>query len=145
LITATVIEPIVLEANIKTKTTLEDRIANPAIPDYIVNASVTVNAELTLKPGVVIAFARDTRLEVNDNGGILLAKGDSLNPIRLIGKETTKGFWAGVVFRSSSSANTLEYVQVLHAGSKALYSGKKAGMAIAGSVKSSDYDQKLPF
>ncbi|MEO6284766.1 MAG: right-handed parallel beta-helix repeat-containing protein [Dyadobacter sp.] len=135
LITATVIEPIVLEANIKAKTTLEDRIANPAIPDYIVNASVTVNAELTLKPGVVIAFARDTRLEVNDNGGILLAKGDSLNPIRLIGKETTKGFWAGVVFRSSSSANTLEYVQVLHAGSKALYSGKKAGMAIAGASK----------
>ncbi|MCE7065301.1 right-handed parallel beta-helix repeat-containing protein [Dyadobacter sp. CY326] len=130
-----VIQPIVLDANIGAKTTLEDRIANPDLPDYIANASVTVNAELTLKPGVVIAFARDARLEVNDNGGILLAKGDSAKLIRLIGKEPTKGFWAGVVFRSSSSANALEYVQVLHAGSKALFSGKKAGMAITGSSK----------
>jgi PKD repeat protein len=135
LITATVIEPIVLETNIKTKTVLEDRIANPAIPDYIVNENTAVNAELTVKPGVVIAFARDTRLEINDNGGLLIAKGELEKPIRLIGKETTKGFWAGVIFRSSSSANALEYVQVLHAGSKALFSGKKAGMAITGSSK----------
>jgi hypothetical protein len=132
-ITAMVIEPIILEANIKAKTTLADRIANPAIPDYIVNANVSVNAELEIKPGVVIAFARDTRLEINDNGGILIAKGDSAKPIRLIGKETTKGFWAGVTFRSSSSANTLEYVQVLHAGSKPLYSTTRAGMAVLGS------------
>ncbi|MCF0039024.1 PKD domain-containing protein [Dyadobacter fanqingshengii] len=135
LITATVIQPVVLDANIAAKTTLEDRIDNPDVPDYVANGNVAVNAELTLKPGVVIAFARDARLEVNDNGGILLAKGDSTKPIRLIGKETKKGFWAGVIFRSSSSANTLEYVQVLHAGSKVLFSGRKAGMAIAGSSK----------
>lgn len=133
LITATAIEPIIIDANIKAKTTLADRIDNPGIPDYIVNANVSVNAELEIKPGVVIAFARDTRLEINDNGGILNAKGDSTKPIRLIGKETTKGFWAGVTFRSSSSANTLEYVQVLHAGSKPLYGTTKAGMAVLGS------------
>jgi hypothetical protein len=130
-----VIQPIVLDADIKAKTTLEDRIADPDVPDYITNGNVVVNAELTLKPGVVIAFARDARLEINDKGGILLAKGDSQKLIRLIGKEKTKGFWAGVIFRSSSSANALEYVQVLHAGSKALFSGKKAGMAITGSSK----------
>lgn len=135
LVTATVIEPIVLETNIKTKTVLADRIANPAIPDYIVNASVAVNAELEIKPGVVIGFARDTRLEINDNGGVLIAKGDSANPIRFIGKETTKGFWSGVIFRSASSANTLEYVQVLHAGSKPLYSTTKSGMAVMGGSK----------
>ena len=133
LITATVIEPIVIDPNIRAKLTLNDRIDNPAIPDYIVNAIVSVNAELEIKPGVVIAFARDTRLEINDNGGVLLAKGDSAKPIRFIGKETTKGFWSGVTFRSSSSANTLEYVQVLHAGSKPLYSTTKAGMAVLGS------------
>ncbi|WP_342088578.1 PKD domain-containing protein [Dyadobacter sp. OTU695] len=133
LITAAVIDPIVIDANIRAKLTLNDRIDNPAIPDYIVNANVSVNAELEIKPGVVIAFARDTRLEINDNGGILIAKGDSAKPIRFIGKETTKGFWSGVTFRSSSSANTLEYVQVLHAGSKPLYSTTKAGMAVLGS------------
>lgn len=133
LITAAVIDAIVIDANIRAKLTLDDRIDNPAIPDYIVNANVSVNAELEIKPGVVIAFARDTRLEINDNGGILIAKGDSAKPIRFIGKETTKGFWSGVTFRSSSSANTLEYVQVLHAGSKPLYSTTKAGMAVLGS------------
>jgi len=133
LITAAVIDPIVIDANIRAKLTLNDRIDNPAIPDYIVNANVSVNAELEIKPGVVIAFARDTRLEINDGAGVLLAKGDSAKPIRFIGKETTKGFWSGVTFRSSSSANTLEYVQVLHAGSKPLYSTTKAGMAVLGS------------
>lgn len=128
-------QPIVLDANIAAKTTLEDRIDNPDLPDYIANGNVTVNAELTLKPGVVIAFARDARLEINDNGGILLAEGQPTKPIRLIGKEAKKGFWAGVVFRSSSSANTLENVHVLHAGSKVLYSGIKAGMGIAGGSK----------
>lgn len=133
LITASVIDPIVIDPNIRAKLTLNDRIDNPAIPDYIVNANVTVGAELEIKPGVVIAFARDTRLEIVDNGGILIAKGDSAKPIRLIGKETIKGFWAGVTFRSSSSANTLEHVQILHAGSKPLYATTKAGMAVLGS------------
>jgi hypothetical protein len=131
LITAAVIEPIALDANIKTKMVLEDRINNPALPDYVVNANVSVNAELEIKPGVVIAFARDTRLEVNDNGGILLAKGDSLKPIRLIGKESTKGFWSGIIFRSQSTANTLEWVEIAHAGSKQLFSGKKAALGLA--------------
>ncbi|KAA0991217.1 PKD domain-containing protein [Dyadobacter aurulentus] len=135
LVTATMIEPIVLETNIKDKKVLEDRVANPDIPDYIVNANVQINAELTLKPGVVIAFARDTRLELNDNGGILLAKGDSLKPIRLIGKEPTKGFWGGIVFRSSNGANELEYVEVAHAGSKTLINTIKAGMAVIGSSR----------
>ncbi|MCF0071877.1 PKD domain-containing protein [Dyadobacter sp. CY261] len=133
LITVILIEPAVIDANIKAKLTLNDRVDNPAVPDYIVNANVSVNAELEIKPGVVIAFARDTRLEINDNGGILIAKGEAEKPIRFIGKETTKGFWSGVTFRSSSSANTLEYVQVLHAGSKPLYSTTKAGMAVLGS------------
>ncbi|MCE6988249.1 PKD domain-containing protein [Dyadobacter sp. CY323] len=131
-INAAVVEPIVLATDIKAKTVLEDRINDPTLPDYIVNANVLVNAELEVKPGVVIAFARDTRLEVNDNGGVLLAKGDSLKPIRLIGKETTKGFWAGVVFRSANSSNTLEWVQLLHAGSKPLTGTIKAGMAVMG-------------
>jgi len=135
LITAAAIQPIVLDANINAKTTLEDRIDNPDLPDYVANGNVAVNAELTIKPGVVIAFARDARFEVNDKGGVMLATGEPNKPIRLIGQEAKKGFWAGVIFRSASSANTLENVHVLHAGSKVLYSGIKAGMAITGVSK----------
>ncbi|WP_031528585.1 PKD domain-containing protein [Dyadobacter crusticola] len=135
LVTASVIQPIELERDIRTKTVLENRIDNPNIPDYIVNTNTQVNAELTLKPGVVIAFARDTRLEVNYNGGILIAKGDSAKPIRLIGKEASKGYWSGVIFRSASSANEMEYVQILHAGGKPIISTIKAGLAVIGTYK----------
>ncbi|WP_439556625.1 PKD domain-containing protein [Dyadobacter sp.] len=135
LVTATIIQPIELERDIRTKTVLENRIDNPNIPDYIVNNNTQVNAELTLKPGVVIAFARDTRLEVNYNGGILIAKGDSAKPIRLIGKEASKGYWSGVIFRSASSANEMEYVQILHAGGKPIISTIKAGFAVIGTYK----------
>ncbi len=135
MITASVIQPIALEAEIKTNLVLEDRVNNPDIPDYVANQNVLVNAELTLKPGVVIAFARDARLEVNDGKGILIAKGDSAKRIRFIGKETTKGFWAGVVIRSASSGNVLDYVDVLHTGSKALTNVTKAGMLVIGGSK----------
>ncbi|TLV00708.1 PKD domain-containing protein [Dyadobacter luticola] len=135
LVTAAIIQPIVLETNIKAKTVLTDRINNPAFPDYIVNDNVAVNAELEIKPGVVIAFARDTRLEVNDKGGVLIAKGDSLNPIRLIGKEASKGYWAGMIVRSASSANLLEWVEVLHTGSKAIYSTTKAAVSLMSGSK----------
>src|SRR5690606_34938942 len=70
-IVATAAQPIILETNIKAKTTLADRFADPNLPDYIANANITVGAELVVEPGVVIAFARDTRLEILNNGGIL--------------------------------------------------------------------------
>ncbi|CAG4990325.1 hypothetical protein DYBT9275_00504 [Dyadobacter sp. CECT 9275] len=133
LVTAAVTAPMVLATNITSKMVLEDRISNPDFPDYVVNQNVTVQAELTIKPGVVIGFARDTRLEVNDNGGVLIAKGEASKAIRLIGQEKTRGFWAGIIMRSGSSGNELEYVEVLHTGSKVLFSGIKAGIALTGS------------
>jgi hypothetical protein len=151
LIAAAVLQPIALEAEIKTNLVLEDRVNNPDIPDYVANQNVLVNAELTIKPGVVIAFARDARLEVNDGKGVLIAKGDAAKRIRFIGKEATKGFWAGVVMRSASSANALDYVDVLHTGSKPLTNVTKAGMAVMGgskaqiSIKNSVFEKNNGF
>ncbi|WP_245565004.1 right-handed parallel beta-helix repeat-containing protein [Spirosoma spitsbergense] len=131
----TVTDPILLSTNITTKTTLVDQVANPDLPDYIVTKSIDVNSELTINPGVVIAFERDVRMNVNDGGGMLIAKGTAGQRIRFIGVQRTKGYWAGITLYSGSNVNALEYVDVLHAGSRTAYSLTKAALFLSGSSK----------
>ncbi|MDB5240383.1 MAG: right-handed parallel beta-helix repeat-containing protein, partial [Spirosoma sp.] len=130
--TPTVTEPLAITANITAKTTLIDRVANPELPDYIVTKSIDVNNELTINPGVVVAFERDVRMNVNDNGGLLIAKGEAAKKIRFIGLEKTKGFWMGIALYSGSNANTMEYVEVMHAGSRPIYSTTKSALFMSG-------------
>lgn len=135
LVTASVAEPLAITANITVKTTLVDRVLNPDLPDYIVTKSIDVSHELTINPGVVIAFERDVRLTVNDGGGLLIAKGTADNRIKFVGVQKTKGFWAGIAFHSGSNANTLEYVDVMHSGSRTIFSTTKAALYMAGGSK----------
>lgn len=132
LITASVAEPLAITANITVKTTLIDRVLNPDLPDYIVTKSIDVNNELTINPGVVIAFERDVRMNVNDGGGLLIAKGTAENKIKFVGVQKTKGYWIGVSLYSGSNANTLEYVEMMHAGSRTVYSTTKAALFMSG-------------
>ena len=130
-----VVEPLVLGTEITTKTVLEDRVADPNLPDYIVNGTLSVKAELSIRPGVVIAFARDARLDILDNGGSLIAQGQADKKIRFTGIEKSKGTWAGIMMYSASSANELDHVEVLYAGSRPLTSNIKAGIALVGNSK----------
>ncbi|WP_234734850.1 hypothetical protein [Tellurirhabdus bombi] len=129
--------PLALSEQITTKTILEDRVSNPTLPDYIVDKSVLVKSELTIKPGVTIAFARDTRFDVSSGGGVLIARGEAAKKIRFVGAEPTKGFWQGIVISSESNANELDQVEILNAGSRATYSTVKAGLALLGKAQSS--------
>ncbi|MGA0556427.1 right-handed parallel beta-helix repeat-containing protein [Larkinella sp. VNQ87] len=134
-LTASVAQPVAIDKSITVKTVLTDRIANPDYPDYIVTKSIAVSHELTINPGVVIAFERDTRLDINDGGGLVVAKGTPEKKIRFIGVEKNKGYWAGIVLYSGSNANVFENVEVMHAGSRTLMSSTKAGMAFFGANK----------
>ncbi|GHB75568.1 hypothetical protein GCM10007390_31650 [Persicitalea jodogahamensis] len=135
LVIASVAEPLAINANITVKTTLVDRIANPDLPDYIVTKNIDVNHELTINPGVVIAFERDVRMNVNDNGGLLIAKGEAASKIKFVGVQKTKGYWVGIALYSGSNANVLEYAEVSHAGSRAIYSTTKAALFFSGGSK----------
>jgi len=135
LVTASIAQPLAITANITVKTVLTDRVLNPELPDYIVTKTVAVSNELTINPGVVIAFERDTRLEINDGGGVIMAKGEATKKVRFIGVEKTKGYWAGIMLYSGSNANTFENVEVMHAGSRTMLSGIKASMALFGGSK----------
>ncbi|GAB2535606.1 right-handed parallel beta-helix repeat-containing protein [Spirosoma aerophilum] len=136
LVTASVAEPLAITANITVKTTLIDRVLNPELPDYIVTKSIDVNNELTINPGVVIAFERDVRVNVNDGGGLLIAKGEADKRIRFVGVQRTKGYWVGIAHYSGSNANTLEYVDVQNAGSRPIYSTTKSALFLSGGSKS---------
>jgi hypothetical protein len=129
-VVATPLESTLLSEQINAKTVLEDRSEDPVLPDYIVNKRLIVNAELTIKPGVTIAFARDAQFTVNADGGILIAKGEANRKIRFVGKEATKGFWQGLWVTSTSSGNVLEQVEILHGGGQEVRSAK-AGLTLS--------------
>jgi hypothetical protein len=134
-VTASAAEPLVISTNITVKTTLVDRILNPDLPDYIVTKNIDVQHELTINPGVVIAFERDVRMNVNDGGGLLIAKGTADNKIKFVGVQKTKGYWVGISLYSGSNANTMEYVEVMHAGSRTIYSTTKSALFLSGGYK----------
>lgn len=134
-IAASVAEPLAITASITVKTTLVDRVLNPNLPDYIVTKSIDVTNELTINPGVVIAFERDVRMNVNDNGGLLMAKGTADNRIKFVGVQNTKGYWIGLTLYSGSNANVMEYVDVMNAGSRTTYSTTKAALLLSGGSK----------
>lgn len=127
-----IVEPLLISASVTTKTNLVDRVADPDLPDYIVTTSIDVNHELTINPGVVIAFERDVRMNVNDGGGLLIAKGTPDKKIKFVGVQKTKGYWTGISLYSGSNANTLENAEVNNAGSIPIVSAKKANIAIWG-------------
>lgn len=130
LVVASVAQPLTLDKDITVKTLLTDRIVNPSLPDYIVPRSLAVKAELTLAPGVVIAFERDVRLSINDDGGVLIAQGTAEKKIRFLGVQQTKGYWEGIMLFSKSNANLMEWVEVMHAGSRPMLDNTKMGMAM---------------
>ncbi|GAB3694352.1 hypothetical protein GCM10027592_15180 [Spirosoma flavus] len=130
LVLASVAQPLTIDKDITVKTVLEDRILNPELPDYIVSKSIAVKHELTINPGVVIAFERDVRFDINDKGGLLIARGTADKKIRFVGVTRNKGYWAGIMHYSPSNANVMEHVEVLHAGSKIMLDDKKAGMTM---------------
>ncbi|WP_025762354.1 right-handed parallel beta-helix repeat-containing protein [Dyadobacter tibetensis] len=131
IITAAAAEPETIDSDIKAKTLLIDRITNPNLPDYVITKNINVDAELTINPGVVIAFSRDTRLTVSDKGAFI-AMGEADKPIRFEGREKTTGFWAGVQVNSSNGGNKMEFVEIMHAGAQPLFGSTRAGMALAG-------------
>ena len=130
LVVAAQLQPVVIEKDITIPTVLEDRIANPDFPDYIVSKDVAVKSQLTLHPGVVIAYARDARFTIADKGGVLIAKGIPERKIRFIGQQPVKGFWSGIMLNSTSSGNILEYAEILHAGSQTMLDNTKMALAM---------------
>ncbi|WPP48669.1 PKD domain-containing protein [Catalinimonas niigatensis] len=110
----------IIDGDINEEIVLENVFEDPAVPDYHVTAMVNVNAKLTIEPGVVIIFDEDKGLKINYEGK-MIAEGTETQLITFTGKEEEKGYWAGIIFMSSSLDNEITYTEVKYAAGAAIY------------------------
>lgn len=104
-----------LSKDINEDTVWENKFEDPAIPDYIVTKEITVNAKLTILPGVVVHFKEDAGLKINGN---IVAIGLPDQRISLQGEQPNSGYWKGVLLNTTSTGNKLNNVLIAHAGGK---------------------------
>ncbi|MFA5329971.1 MAG: hypothetical protein WC384_19395 [Prolixibacteraceae bacterium] len=131
IINVTASQPLELDESIDVETVLADRVTDPDLPDYFVNKDIRINAQLTVEPGVMIQFKRDTRMDVNDNGAII-AKGTTEKKIKFTGIDQTGASWKGIVIYSNNSGNLFENVEILYSGSTPGLNVKKAALTLFG-------------
>ncbi|MEM7106734.1 MAG: hypothetical protein AAF519_00815, partial [Bacteroidota bacterium] len=109
--------PEVLPNVISANTTLVNRIANPSLPDYIATSNVRVDANLTVEPGVLIAFAEDVSLSISSGNTAIIANGTSSEPITFTSQGKANGLlWKGIYVASGSALNSFDHVIVEFAG-----------------------------
>lgn len=124
--------PIVLDCNYFIKnpnTVLKDNLE--ASVDYMIPCVARIDGELTIKPGVVIAFEQSAGMHFTDKSSFTM-EGTAEKPIILTGKEKTKGFWRGIYTTSIGINNRMSYVTVDYAGGSAVSGGLKAALAVNG-------------
>jgi hypothetical protein len=84
--------------------------------DYHMPTSrTTINARLTIEPGVTLFFPADTQLAVNASG-TLKAIGTALQPITFTGLEQSAGYWTGIQFTFNNNANVMDHTIVEYGG-----------------------------
>lgn len=85
---------------------------------YELDANVSLSGNLTLKPGVEMYFGSDAGIRI-PNGSTLSAEGTLEKTILLTGSRSERGYWQGLYFDASNSAdNRLDHVRLEYAGSK---------------------------
>jgi len=102
---------------------------------YLVTTTVAVEdgVTLTIEAGTEIVFENDVALRVA-RGGAIDANGTSDAPITMTATSGNEqpGWWRGVAINSTSTNNSLDYVEVRYAGSSSMNDiGRAANVAIA--------------
>lgn len=93
---------------------------NPNAPvDYVVTCHLSIADNVTIEPGVVIAFEVDTGLWVTDKGS-LKAAGTSKEIITFTGVNKERGSWGGIFFSSNNPKNEMIHTVLEYAGGKAV-------------------------
>lgn len=83
--------------------------------DYILNCVISVNAKLTIQPGVTIQCKNGAGIIV-ETTGTFIAAGTTSKPIIMAGDVDVAGIWKGIYIRSSSVLNEISYCTISHAG-----------------------------
>lgn len=83
--------------------------------DYLITCNMSVEADITVMPGVTIAFATDAGIVVQ-GAGSFKAEGTAAEPITFTGEDGVKGSWRGVIVYSNDPKNVFDHCVVEHAG-----------------------------
>ena len=94
--------------DITTPTTLEAK-------NYKVCSDINISSQLTIMPGAKLIMCDGSSITVESSGS-LNASGTAEKPIVIKGETATKGFWAGIAFKSNNPNNKLIYTTVSDAG-----------------------------
>jgi hypothetical protein len=104
---------------------------NPDAPiDYIISCVSQVRGNLTIEPGVVIAFTPDSGLTFRETVSSINAMGTANKPIVFTGTQPTRGSWRGLFINSGNASNIMEYVTVSYGGGQAFNSNGDRGNII---------------
>jgi hypothetical protein len=93
--------------------------------DYLFQGSIYIKSTLTIEPGVVIKFAKDSTLWVD--GGELIAVGQPNAHIVMQGFSPIQGYWNGITFGTQAGNTKLEYLDLMDAGQTCTISGCPQG------------------
>lgn len=99
---------------------------------YNVVGDVSFDSGIKISAGARFDFEAGKALYIDDEGHII-AKGTTNNKIVFTGKVQQKGFWKGILIRSASALNEMDFVQVSYGGSSNLSgmsSNVKANIAL---------------
>lgn len=107
---------------------------NPNAPiDYIIDCLVSLDDNLTIEPGVTIAFEQGAGFKVGSDGS-LNAVGTTENPITLTSTEAQKGWWQGIEFFSTNERNKISHAVIEYATSGGSTISGEAAIAISNSA-----------
>ncbi len=105
-------------------------VEDPDMADYLVTSDITINARLTIDPGVRIAVMSDNRIRVTTNG-VLQANGTANEPVIITGNTALPGYWKGILVESNNLENEINHVHISFAGSNNISSGRpKTGLHV---------------
>jgi hypothetical protein len=106
---------------------------------YLISSDLTILSGVNVLPGSYFELAQGVTIEVKENG-FFNASGAAGNKIIFTSKTPAQNqYWTGILYRSTSELNKLDYVDILHAGFEPLpvFTALKANVAITGTGKAS--------
>lgn len=94
--------------------------------DYLITCNMPVEADITIMPGVTIAFATDAGIVIRETGSFK-AEGTATQPITFTGEDAMNGSWRGVIAYSNDPKNVFDHCVVEYAGGIAHNSNNDRG------------------
>lgn len=143
--------PVTIDQSITAATVWPNVFDDPDLPDYYVVADISVQAELTIAPGVKVIFEPNRGLTISGNSGALVSVGKADSLIELTAEDTENG-WDGIVFFNDNAQNELTYTTVSYGGQTDFGSGIEAanvgvdfngGVTISNSTLSNSFNYGL--